>query len=119
MKHIVVWVVIITTCNYPLEVQNLLITKQTVETAVPLKYLSNFSRTLDMLFINCEVPLILTWSENCLLTSKAYRRAVATQGGNPAVPEINNPTGATFKITDKKLHVPVVTLSAENDNENS
>ena len=29
---------------------------------------------------------------------------------------INNPTGATFKITDTKLYVPVVTLSAENDN---
>ena len=35
---------------------------------------------------------------------------------NPAVVEINNPKNATFKITVKKLYVPGVTLSAENDN---
>ena len=29
--------------------------------------------------------------------------------------ETDNPTGATFKITDPKLYVPVVTLSTEND----
>ena len=29
---------------------------------------------------------------------------------------INNPTSATFKIKDTKLHVPVVTLSTEKDN---
>ena len=28
----------------------------------------------------------------------------------------NCPIGATFKITDYKLYVPVITLSAENDN---
>ena len=83
---------------------------------VPLKYLSNFWRTLNMPLINCEVSLTLTWSENCVLTSKAYRRAVTAQGGNPAVDEINNPTNANFKITDCKLYVPVFTLSAENDN---
>ena len=33
-----------------------------VEIMVPLKYLSNFWRTLEMLLINCEVNLILTWS---------------------------------------------------------
>ena len=32
------------------------------------------------------------------------------------MPEIDNPTCATFKITDTKLHVRVVTLSTENDN---
>ena len=31
-----------------------------VEIAVPLKYLSNFWRTLEMPLINCEVYLILT-----------------------------------------------------------
>ena len=69
-----------------------------------------------MPLINCEVSLTLTWSENCVLTGRAYRRAVAAQGGNPTVDEINNPTGAAFKITDCKLYIPVVTLSAENDN---
>ena len=33
-----------------------------VEIMVPLKYLSNFWRTLEMSLINCEVNLILTWS---------------------------------------------------------
>ena len=35
-----------------------------VEIIVPLKYLSNFWRTLEMPLINCEVELILTWSKN-------------------------------------------------------
>ena len=86
--------------------------KEKVEIVVSLKYLSNFRGTLDMPLINCDVFLTLTWSENCVLTSNAYRRAVATQGGNPAVGGINNPTGAAFKITDCKLYVPVVTLTA-------
>ena len=33
------------------------------EKVVPLKYLSNFWRTLDMSLINCEINLILTWSK--------------------------------------------------------
>ena len=36
---------------------------------VPLKYLSNFWRTLEMPLINCEVELILTWSKNCVITN--------------------------------------------------
>ena len=36
----------------------------------------------------------------------------AEQGGNPAIAA---PSGATFKITDTKLYVPVITLSKEND----
>ena len=69
-----------------------------------------------MPLINCEISWTLTWSENCVLTNRAYREEVAAQGDNPAVDEINVPTNATFKITDTKSHVPVVTLSAENDN---
>ena len=34
---------------------------------VPLKYLSNFWRTLEMSLINCEVELILTWSVDCVI----------------------------------------------------
>ena len=75
---------------------------------MPLKYLSNFWRTLDIPLINCEVSLTLTWSQNCVIRSKATRDAI--------VLGINNPTNATFKIKDTKLYVPVVTLSAENDN---
>ena len=40
-----------------------------VEIAVSLKYLSNFWRTFEMLLINCEVNLILTWSSNCVISS--------------------------------------------------
>ena len=39
-----------------------------VEIMVPLKYLSNFWRTLEMPLINCEVNLILTWSSICVIT---------------------------------------------------
>ena len=38
-----------------------------VEIMVPLKYLSNFWRTLEMPLINCEVNLILTWLSACVL----------------------------------------------------
>ena len=64
-----------------------------VEIMVPLKYLSNFWRTLEMPLINCEVNLSLIWSSACVIT---------------------NSTGAgTFEITDTKLYVPVVTLSTQ------
>ena len=66
-----------------------------VEIAVPLKYLSNFWRTLEILLINCEVNLILTWSKDCVISSA---------------------TGETkFKITETKLYVPVVTLSTQDN----
>ena len=58
-----------------------------------------------MPLINCKVELSLNWIENCVLTS-------------PAVDANANNTGAdsaTFKITDAKLYVPIVTLSAEDN----
>ena len=64
-----------------------------VEIMVPLKYLSNFWRTLEMALINCEVNLILTWSSTCVIT--------------------NSNGAGTFAITDTKLYVPVVTLSTQ------
>ena len=67
-----------------------------------------------MPLINCEINLILTWSKNCVITSKVTRDAEPDV--NPAVAEIDNPTGATFKIRDTKLYLPVVTLSTEDDN---
>ena len=70
--------------------------KKDVEIMVPLKYLSNFWRTLEMSLINCEVNLILTWSSTCFL--------IATNTPNQ---------NATFAITDTKLYVPVVTLSTQ------
>ena len=66
-----------------------------VEIIVPLKYLSNFWRTLEMPLINCEVNLILTWSKDCVIT---------------------NSTGAgKFAITETKLYVLVVTLSTQDN----
>ena len=47
-----------------------------------------------MPLINCKVKLSLTWIERCMLT----------------VANI-----ATFKITDAKLYVPIVTSSAEDN----
>ena len=38
---------------------------------VPLKYLSNFWRALEMPLINCEINLTLTWSEKCIISSAA------------------------------------------------
>ena len=67
-----------------------------VEIMVPLKYLSNFWRTLEMPRINCEVNLILTCSSTCVLVST----------------NINN-QNERFTITDIKLYVPVVTLSTQ------
>ena len=86
--------------------------KKNVEIVVPLKYLSNFWRTVDMPLINCEVNLGLTWSENCALTDIITQAAVPAKGGNPTREAIN----ATFKLADTKLYVQVVTLSTENDN---
>ena len=40
-----------------------------VEIIVPLKYLRNFWKTLEMPLINCEVNLILTWSLSCVISS--------------------------------------------------
>ena len=90
-------------------------TEKEVEIVVPLKYLSNFWRTLDMPLVNCEINLILTWSKKCVLTSKATRDAVPAQGGNPSVAAVDNPTNETCKLTDTKLYVPVAILSTKND----
>ena len=61
---------------------------------VPLKYLSNFWRTLEMPLINCEINLILNWSEKYVLS--------------------NGTKAKTFAITTK-LYVPVVTLSTQDN----
>ena len=90
-------------------------TKKNIEVVVLLKHLENFWRSLNIPFINCEVYLTLTSSENCVLTDITAQPTRATQGANSARPAINAPTNARFQITDTKLYVPVVTLSTEND----
>ena len=74
--------------------------KKDVEIAVPLKHISNFWRTLDMSFTDCEVSLTLSGSENCVIT-KIDKTVRAPQGDNPAVDKINQES-ATFQIADIK-----------------
>ena len=72
-----------------------------LEIIVPLKYLSNFWRTLEMPLINNEVNLILTWSRDI--------RGLE-------VCAITNSTGAgKFAVTETKLYVLVVTLSTQDN----
>ena len=66
-----------------------------------LKNLSNFWRALDIPLIKCEITLMLTWSENCVITSKA--RKDADPDVDPAKAAFNNPANATFEINDAKL----------------
>ena len=68
-----------------------------VKVVVPLKYLSNFFRSLEMPLINCKIKLNLTWKKECVLS---------TDDGN-----------AVFIINDTKMYVPVVTLSKEDNKE--
>ena len=40
-----------------------------VKVVVPLKYLSNFFRSLEMPLINCKIKLNLTWKKECVLST--------------------------------------------------
>ena len=89
------------------------LTKNDVKIVIPLKYISNFWKNLNMPLINCEVELMLSWFKNCVLIDKSTRKV--NYANPPIIYEIDNPENATFQITDTKLYVPVVTLSKEND----
>ena len=71
------------------------IAKRSLKVVVPLKYLSNFFRSLKMSLINCKIKLNLTWKKECVSSIDA---------GN-----------AVFIINDRKMYVPVVTLSEEDN----
>ena len=64
----------------------------------PLKYLSNFWRTLEMPLINCEIEILLTWSANCII--------IYTNVNNQIL---------TFTLTETNLYIPVVTLSTRDN----
>ena len=70
-------------------------TKNNVKIVLPLKYLNNFWRSLEILLINCRVELSLGLYQKCILSS----------AGN----------SAAFTITDAKLYVAIVCLSAEHN----
>ena len=76
--------------------------------AIPLKYLGNFWRALNIPLTSCEVSLELKWNKNCVITS--IQREINLDGGNTEAP-----TGASFAIDHYKLYVPVVTLSKDNE----
>ena len=76
-----------------------------VEIGVPLKYLSNFWRTINIPLVNSEINLILTWSEYCILTDITTQVGVPAQEDNTARSAINASTNVTFKITDTKLYL--------------
>ena len=63
---------------------------------VPLKYLSNFSRTPEMPLINCEIILQLKWSSNCIIAAG-----------------IANNKNSSFQINHTKFYVPIVILSTQ------
>ena len=65
---------------------------------VPLKYLSNFWRTLEMPLINCEINLVLMWSVNFVIVST----------------DVVN-LGAKFAIAETKFYIPAVTLSTQDN----
>ena len=71
------------------------IKKRSVKVVVPLKYLSNFFRSLEMPLINCKIKLNLTWKKECVFSTDAGT--------------------AVFIINDTKMYVPVVTLSKEDN----
>ena len=71
------------------------ITKRSVKVVVPLKYLSNFFRSLEVPLINCKIKVNLTWKKEFVLS--------------------NQDGAAVFIINDTKLYVPVVTLSKEDN----
>ena len=77
--------------------------KNETEIVVPLNHLSNFWTTLNIPLINCEIELILIWSENCALAAMTVRAA----GNNNDPRAIVAPTGLKFQIKDIKLYVPV------------
>ena len=83
--------------------------KQEIELAIPLKYLGNFWRALNIPLISYEVSLELKWNKNCVITSLEERQVDA----GPPVVRDNSPTGATLAINDCKLYIPVVTLSKD------
>ena len=72
---------------------------------VPLKYLSNFFRSLEILLINCKIHLELSWNNNCVMYG-----ADTYAGGDNA-----NNRETKFKITSTKLYVPIATLSTKDN----
>ena len=86
----------------------IILVKESIELVIPLKYLGNFWRALNMPLISCEVSLELKWDKNCVITSQQI--GINLDGENTAAP-----TDATLAINDCKLYEPIVTLSKDDE----
>ena len=80
------------------------VAKRNVKIVVPLKYLSNFFKSLEMPLINCKIKLNLTWKKECVLSTNDDAADPNNAADNPV-----------FIINDTKLYDPVVTLSKEDN----
>ena len=65
-----------------------------VKIAGPLKYLSNFWRSLEMPLINCKIHLELNWTKDCVMSTIA---------------------NTTLKIINTKLYIPITTLPSKDN----
>ena len=70
-----------------------------VKLVVPLKYVSNLFRSLELPLVNCKIDLELTWHKDCMISS-----------ADVAAGQV-----VSFMIADTKLYVPIVTLSTKNN----
>ena len=70
---------------------------------MPLKYLTNFWKSLEMPLINCKVELKLRWAKHC------YLAPVSVENNNA------DSSNIIFKIKNPRLYVPVVKLSAKDN----
>ena len=80
----------------------------------PSKYLSNFWRSLNWPFINCEIELDLSWLKNSIISDTSRTAAVAANVSNLARAGTST-TSVLFQINNIKLYVTVVTLSINNN----
>ena len=67
-----------------------------IKIVVPLKYISNFFRSLELPLINTKMYMELTWTKYSVLSSIGQN--------------------VIFQITKGELYIPVVTLNTENNN---
>ena len=88
------------------------------ETVLPLKYLSNFSNSLDFLLTNCETELDLSRSKDCVISKISITTAVfADPNVNPHVQTVpaTKTTSEILQISTTKISAATVTLSINNN----
>ena len=67
-----------------------------VKIVVPLKYINNCFRSLELPLINTKLYIELNWTKHCIMSNVA--------------------TATTFQITKTELYAPIVTLNTGNKN---